>query len=163
MGLKAHKIIFGRAHVLEAADRLNQQYDQLGFDLKDALDEFEELKQKSEALQMSLRMKRSSNVESIDDIMRKRDEDLHCTDQRYQTLVDVLKKTHEDTTEEKIQHEMAMQHEHHAEIEHLRANTQPKPAEVAHPISPSSTPRESSGDESPAKQCNGSVGTEFMA
>ncbi|PIA17448.1 hypothetical protein COEREDRAFT_80460 [Coemansia reversa NRRL 1564] len=160
---------------LKAADRLKQQYEQLEFDLNDALDEFEELKQKREALQMSLRMEFSSNVESIDDIMRKRDEDLHSTDQRYQTLVDALNKAHEDIAEEKSQREIvkhaltdackamvaldrqwmnrweAMQREHHAEIEHLCANTHPKPAEVAHPMSPSSTPRESSGDESSAK------------
>ncbi|PIA16325.1 hypothetical protein COEREDRAFT_81300 [Coemansia reversa NRRL 1564] len=159
---------------LKAADRSKQQYEQLEFDLNDALDEFEELKQKREALQMSLRMESSSNVESINDIMCKRDEDLHTTDQRYQTLVDALKKAHEDTAEEKsqrekVKHDLAdackamvevdrqwtnrwetMKREHHAEIEHLRANTHPKPAEVAHPMSPSSTPRESSGDESPA-------------
>ncbi|PIA16567.1 hypothetical protein COEREDRAFT_81223 [Coemansia reversa NRRL 1564] len=40
----------------KTAARSKQQYGQLKFDLEDALDEFEELKQKREALRMSLRM-----------------------------------------------------------------------------------------------------------
>ncbi|PIA18996.1 hypothetical protein COEREDRAFT_6157 [Coemansia reversa NRRL 1564] len=149
-----------------AADLPNLRCERLEFALEDTRDEVEELTRERNTLEKAIKREHSAKTESNDSIKRRWIEESQQADQRCQALEDALNKARKIAAEESFERKMvgyllsdareamlkqnqqwedrcdAMQRKHLAEIEHLRADTQLKPAGVIQGMSPPSTPHE---------------------